>query len=201
MLRVRDIMTKEVLTVDPEMTLRDAMELLASRHVSGAPVVAGDQVVGVVSATDFLSFASSTPLVPTEGSEPYEPDEPEPIAEWEEGDEPPGTFFSELWADAGADVTERMAEVATAEWDRFSEHMVSEVMTRTLCSVRGDTAVEVAADTMRSAGVHRLLVMDEGRLVGILTTKDIAAAVADHRLTTRTYVFAPESKIGRPLWQ
>ncbi len=40
MLRLRDIMTTELVTVAPELSLRDAMELLVTSHVSGAPVVA-----------------------------------------------------------------------------------------------------------------------------------------------------------------
>jgi len=39
MLRLQDIMTRDVVTVSPELTLRDAMELLTSLHISGAPVV------------------------------------------------------------------------------------------------------------------------------------------------------------------
>lgn len=39
MLRLRDIMTKDVLTVTQDLAVRDAMALLASRHVSGAPVI------------------------------------------------------------------------------------------------------------------------------------------------------------------
>ena len=45
------------------------------------------------------------------------------------------------------------------------------------------TPVELAADKMRTAGVHRALVIDEDALIGIVTTTDIADAVADHRLT------------------
>lgn len=60
MLRLRDIMTTELVTVSPELSLRDAMELLVTSHVSGAPVVAQHRVVGVVSATDLLGFAAAT---------------------------------------------------------------------------------------------------------------------------------------------
>ena len=42
---------------------------------------------------------------------------------------------------------------------------------------------------MREHAIHRVLVMEQDRLRGIVTTSDIAAAVADHKLTTRTYVF------------
>jgi len=41
MLRLRDIMTTDALTVSPETTVREAMELLARHHVSDAPVVSG----------------------------------------------------------------------------------------------------------------------------------------------------------------
>ena len=51
MLALRDIMTADVVTVSPQTTLREAMELLAQRHLSGAPVVSGGELVGVVSAT------------------------------------------------------------------------------------------------------------------------------------------------------
>src|SRR5215510_13878698 len=54
MLRLRDIMTTDVLPVSPETSVRDAMELLARHHVSGAPVIANHQLVGVVTTTDLL---------------------------------------------------------------------------------------------------------------------------------------------------
>ena len=41
MLRVRDIMSTDVVTVGPQTTIREAMELLTQRHMSGAPVVSG----------------------------------------------------------------------------------------------------------------------------------------------------------------
>jgi CBS domain-containing protein len=66
MVRLRDIMTTKVLTLAPDVSLRDAMELLAENHFSGAPVVAGGRVLGVISSTDILDYAANTPGVPTE---------------------------------------------------------------------------------------------------------------------------------------
>jgi CBS domain-containing protein len=42
---------------------------------------------------------------------------------------------------------------------------------------------------MQSAKIHRLLVVDDDIVVGIVTTMDIAGAVAHHQLGVRTYVF------------
>jgi len=181
MLTVRDLMTREVATVDPQLTLREAVELFSTRHVSGAPVTAGGHLVGVLSASDILAFEAETPGVPTErpALEVEDLDEP---TEWVEGEEAPAAFFSDQWSDAGADVLERFAEVSGPEWDYLAEHTVSDAMTPVLCSVAPFVDVYTAADYMIRASVHRLIVMEDGRLVGILSSLDIVRAVAERRL-------------------
>lgn len=74
-------------------------------------------------------------------------------------------------------------------------------MTRTVFSLAPGTPVPVAADRIRTAGVHRVLVMHGNRLLGIVTTKDIANAVADNKLTAHTYVFLPKASLEAPGWQ
>jgi len=55
MLTVRDVMTRPVKTVGPDMPLKEVARLLIDSGVSGAPVVdAWGQVLGVVSEGDFL---------------------------------------------------------------------------------------------------------------------------------------------------
>jgi CBS domain-containing protein len=181
MLTVRDIMTRDVTTVSAELSLRDAVDLFATKHVSGAPVMAGERPVGVLSTSDILAFEATTPGVPVERPAMEVEELVEPT-EWVEGEEAPGAFFSEFWSDAGADVLERFAEVGGPEWDQLAEHTVAEAMSRAVCSVRPSADVYAAADYMLRAGVHRLLVMDAGRLVGILSSMDIVRAVAARRL-------------------
>jgi CBS-domain-containing membrane protein len=53
---VRDIMTRDVVTVNAETSLRDAASLLLDMRISGLPVVdQQDKLVGVVTEADFLS--------------------------------------------------------------------------------------------------------------------------------------------------
>jgi CBS domain-containing protein len=189
MLRLKDIMTRDVLTVSPELSVRDAMEVLTSRHISGAPVVANGKVVGVVSLTDLAESAAATPGVPTQRPDIAEWGEFEAPLEWIEGDEPTSAFFAEMWEDAGADVVERMAEAMGPEWNMLEDLTVSETMNRKVSALPPDTPVEAAADLMRRAAIHRVLVMEDGKLLGVVTTKDITDAVADHRFTNRVYVF------------
>jgi|1185.fasta_scaffold47785_2 CBS domain-containing protein len=193
MLRVREIMTTDVITVNPETTLREAMELFASRHVSGAPVVAGGKVVGVVSTTDLMMFAAAMSGVPTEREAPEEwPDDVDAgvVDRSDSDDESSPAFFAELWDDAGAEVTSRIEATRSPEWSVLEEHDVSEVMTRTpLETLAPNASVEWAADLMRRRRIHRILITEGETLFGIVTALDIVDAVADHRLTTHEFVF------------
>ena len=47
-------MTRPPVVVAPETPLRDVAALLGARHISGVPVVSGDEVVGVVSESDIV---------------------------------------------------------------------------------------------------------------------------------------------------
>ncbi|MGH7693618.1 MAG: CBS domain-containing protein [Gemmatimonadaceae bacterium] len=194
-------MTTDVVTLAPEVTIRDAMALFATRHVSGAPVVASGKVVGVISTTDLMEFASSLPGVPTEQPEANTEDEWTRVDEEVPDEDVPQAYFADAWDDAGADVSERMREVSGREWNALEEHTVAEAMTRGLFALGPDTAVELAADRMRSAAVHRVLVMQNDALLGIVTTKDIADAVADHKLTAHRFVFSPKVDIDGQGWR
>ena len=182
MVLVRDIMSTELVVVSAELSLRDCVELLAHEHLGGAPVVTQGQVVGVITLSDIASFLSSVSPVPR--GDPGE-------SGWE--DEPPpgtvpgeevavGAYFQDLWADAGADLVERTQATGSPEWDVLGEHTVGEAMTRRLWTIGPDRPVEEAAREMQASEVHRLLVMSEGRLLGIVTTSDITRAVAQGRV-------------------
>jgi len=187
MLRLRDIMTTDIVTLDPNLTIREAMDTFASRRISGAPVIEGAVVVGVVSATDLLQLAASLPGVPTErdpGTDILEDASGNDIdtdrLSSENRDDPSALFFTDLWDDAGATVVERMAVPTTAEWNFLEEHTVSEAMTRApVHALTPETFVTTAADYMRRERIHRVLVMTGKTLVGLVTTSDITAAVAD----------------------
>lgn len=185
MLRVRDIMTLDVVTTSPGATLREVAETLVAEAVSGLPVVAGEDVVGVVSATDVAAFAADTPGSPTERDFPEEPasppDEEEAMGgEAEAGDDPAAAYFLAYWSDAGADVVDRLSNPTAPEWNVFEEHTADEIMTTRLSTVSPDATVRDAARYMLRHGVHRVLVMEDSHLVGVLSTTDIVKAVAQH---------------------
>ena len=56
---------------------------------------------------------------------------------------------------------------------------VSELMSPEVYSVTRETGVAVAANIMRERRIHRLLVTDRGRLVGIVTSLDLLRIVEE----------------------
>lgn len=54
-MKAQDIMTKDVVTVRPEMTVHQIATLMARKHVSGLPVVSKDgDVLGIISESDLI---------------------------------------------------------------------------------------------------------------------------------------------------
>lgn len=180
MLRVRDIMTREVIRLTPNATIREAMETLSTNHLGGAPVVAGDHVIGVISMTDILGLIVA-------GPEPEPADRDESIGEsWEGNDAEPDDdgdqadeMSEEVWDEwmrgSGARVDD-----ATPEGDKLlDQRTVGEAMTEEVFSVPPGASVRTAATMMRNKGIHRVLVMEGKTLVGIVSALDIARAVSD----------------------
>jgi CBS domain-containing protein len=50
--RVSEVMTKDLITVGPQATLREAAKIMADRWIRHLPVVDGGRVVGVISQRD-----------------------------------------------------------------------------------------------------------------------------------------------------
>jgi CBS domain-containing protein len=53
-MRAKDVMTSEVITVEPGTSVQALASLLAERGISGVPVVEGGRVIGIVSEGDLL---------------------------------------------------------------------------------------------------------------------------------------------------
>jgi CBS domain-containing protein len=51
---VSDIMTEEVVSVRPEQTIEECMELMTEQHVRHLPVLQGEQLIGVISIGDVV---------------------------------------------------------------------------------------------------------------------------------------------------
>jgi CBS domain-containing protein len=175
MVTLRDLMTPAPVTIGPTASLRDAVELLTSVGVHALPVTEGERILGIITAQSILAFESATPGVPTERDvdDVWEDDGADDV------DLPPAAYFTELWDDAGGDVTERFRASETPEWDMLSEHSVEEAMIFDPPQLGPTISAEECADRMRATRSHGVLVVEGGKLCGIVTTMDITRAYAE----------------------
>jgi CBS domain-containing protein len=62
-MKVKDIMVTDVVTLSPDETFYDIVALFAEKKISGAPVVEGSKIMGLVSESDILKFVSRKDLI------------------------------------------------------------------------------------------------------------------------------------------
>ncbi|MEO8621444.1 MAG: CBS domain-containing protein [bacterium] len=175
MLLIRDVMTRHVFTVTPETTMREAADLFARHHISGAPVFAGHTLVGVVSATDLLEFIASNEVRSADVAPSDQGFEERSPREFE--DEAVSLFFNDRLPENDPREDEPFVMDDSQPADLFSDHTVDEVMTRDICSLSSDADVGEAARYMWRLGIHRLVILDQGHLAGILSMSDLAQVV------------------------
>lgn len=56
MFSVEQVMSKNLISVSPETTIKEAAEILATREFHALPVCKGDLLVGIVTTTDLIKY-------------------------------------------------------------------------------------------------------------------------------------------------
>ncbi len=54
--KVRDVMTTDIITVNPGDTLEDAAEIMVNHKIKKLPVIEKGRLVGIVTATDLIAY-------------------------------------------------------------------------------------------------------------------------------------------------
>ncbi|UCC82553.1 MAG: CBS domain-containing protein [Gemmatimonadota bacterium] len=170
MLKLKDLMNSDVVSVSPDLTLRELLEVFTELEVSGAPVVTGGQVVGVISMTDVFDLQEEN------GELMLRPgfDEPEASGRKRSGSQ-------DSW-DPSEEALDWARAARSRDLDLLDQYTVADVMTREVLSRPSNTPVKKAAHHMLGLGISRILVIDKGELQGIVTTTDIVRAVAEGKL-------------------
>ena len=143
-----DIMQHELVTVRASDPICEVERMLAGARVSGAPVLDDNERV--------IGVISSTDLVGHRADD--------------DGEEP----FAAGEIDDGGDETET---VAFRRPDR-SGTCAGDIMTPEITSVQKAASLREVARTMVEQQVHRVLVNDHDRLVGLVSTMDVLRAIA-----------------------
>lgn len=143
MLKARDIMTKQVITVYPDTEVVKAAQLLLEHHINGLPVVLKDgRLTGIICQSDLIAQQKKIPLP---------------------------SFFVLL--DSAIPLTS--SKHIEKELQKMAAIKVEEAMTPDPITVGPDATLEDVATTMVKNNIHVLPVLDQGKLVGIIGKEDI----------------------------
>jgi CBS domain-containing protein len=152
--KVNELMQREVVAFKPNDTIRQVVETLKVKGISGAPVI-DDQgkVIGVISEADIMNLTATIPFPDIDPLNPF------PV------------FSLTSYVD-------RVKEIPD-EIDRLFEGYVKDVMTRKPLTISPDASISDAARIMHKKDFNRIPVVDEeGKLVGIIAREDIISVFA-----------------------
>lgn len=149
----KDIMEKNVKTVRSDLSFPDLERRFVDDDVSGFPVVDSDQTIrGVVSASDVLAHVCEARGHVEMSTAFY--------------DEDPHFEFGSVSDDW-----------VSAEVGKRTDHLfVRDVMNPHVISVTPDTSIHDVAALMTDSKIHRVLVIDNKILVGVISSTDIVRA-------------------------
>ena len=148
-MRAMDVMTTNVITVEPDTSVQELATLLSDRGISGVPVVDRDnRLVGVVSEGDLLHRA-------------------------ETGTERRTQRRRSRWLDNFASDQE-----AARDYVKAHGRTVREIMTRDVISVSDTTELADIATLLETRRIRRVPVVRDGQLVGIISRANLVRALA-----------------------
>jgi CBS domain-containing protein len=179
MITVNDIMQTDVVSVTPDMTARHLARVLADHEISGTPVVdAADRLVGVVSSTDLVRLAASDDEVHLTASalRAEMPQERDPDDEVDVDPDPYDFFLPEESIFMGHRFLASVPQTA------FDTVPVSDLMTPVSFSVPPDTSIQDISEFLVRGRIHRAVVVEGEKLLGIVTSNDILRALSEGRL-------------------
>ena len=129
--QIRDIMEKDVITIENNKTAQDAAKIIAEKDISFLVIMNDGSPQGVLSESDFVRKVA-------------------------------------------------------AEDKKASEIKISEIMSYKFRSVGPTTTIEDAIQKMLNNNIRRLIIIDDEKLVGVITQTDLASYLRDQLLVDGT---------------
>ncbi len=147
MLKVKDIMTKELITVSPDTEIVYATKLLLENRINGVPVTdETGKLLGILCQSDLIAQQKNLPIP---------------------------SFFTFL----NGFIPMNSIKQIEKQIQKITAITVAQAMTKNPVTVQPDTNIEEVAALMVDNNFHTIPVMDGGKLVGIVGKEDILRTI------------------------
>ena len=192
-MQIKNLMSEDLITVDKDQNLSDALKLLRKNNVSRLPVTNNKELVGIISERDIANKLGSSKYESMPASRLHISSvmvkDVFTVPETMQLDE-----VAKLMLDNGigsvpvidddgkmVGIVSKADFVTLAVGIAFDKITVKEIMTKDLTVVSPTERLVHARRLMIEDHVGRLPVLEDGELVGMLTSKDLMRAFIDFR--------------------
>ncbi len=153
----KDLMSEKVVCVKPEATVHDLVKILVKNHIHGVPVVNKEgKLVGVVSKSDIVEFDKEAGKKQKTGAR--------------------SSFYMDNGGN-GDGKLKKTLEVSINEKD-LGKTTVKDIMTARVITAQATDTIDCLAKIMYDEKIHRVIILEEGRVSGVVSTLDILHAVS-----------------------
>ncbi|CAN2050185.1 CBS domain-containing protein [Candidatus Magnetomoraceae bacterium gMMP-1] len=143
MIKVKNIMTRDIISISPDMEIAHAAKLLLDKHINGVPVVNDkEKLVGILCQSDLITQQKNIPIP---------------------------SFFTLL---EGFIPLTSMKNIEK-EVKKISAITVNNAMNPNPVTVNSESSVEEVAALMVDKHFHTIPVVDQDKLVGIIGKEDV----------------------------
>ncbi len=143
MIKAKDIMKTDLVTVSPDMEIAQATRLLLEKHINGVPVLdSSGKLVGILCQSDLIAQQKKVPIP---------------------------SLFSFLDGFIATTSTKQIQR----EVQKIAATTVADAMTLNPVSVEPDTGIEIVATLMVDKNFHTIPVVEGDRVVGIVGKEDV----------------------------
>ncbi|WP_296882283.1 CBS domain-containing protein [uncultured Methanobrevibacter sp.] len=191
-MQIKNLMSEDLITVDKDQNLSDALKLLRKHNVSRLPVTNNKELVGIISERDIANKLGSSkyesmPASRLHISSVMVKDVFTVPKEMQLED------VAKLMLDNGigsvpvmddekmVGIVSKADFVTLATGIAFDKITVKEIMSKELVTVSSTERIVHARRQMIESNVGRLPVVDDEELVGMITSKDLMRAFIDFR--------------------
>ncbi len=180
-LRARDLMTATPITVPETMTVGELCDLLQEKNINGAPVVDRDgRLMGVVTQEDIIYGAMGHPMYSAAGADPAARET------GRRGGKKVVAMLRERGLASAPSPPPRPGERPFWADDRRPpdpmEIPVSAIMTSPAIWAEEETPVAGLCGIMWKLRIHRLPIVKDGKVTGLVSAMDLCKAIVEGRI-------------------